>query len=90
MIIFTYIGIAVASLAAPIVLIFLYHFLQEAFVGIRVVLWLNSEWNEMIRQGLTEQAPNLRRLRDSVKFFLRTFGSFRNTRFNSKLNNIFN
>lgn len=90
---FTFVGIAFTAIFAGIVLlllsIWLYNFAKEAYVGIKVVLFLNDEWNELIKRGMTQPKPTMARIKETVKFYCRVFGNFQTTRFTSRLGNVF-
>jgi hypothetical protein len=90
---FTFVGIAFTAIFAGIVLlllsIWLYNVAKEAYVGIKVVLFLNDEWNEMVKRGMTQPKPTMTRIKETIKFYRRIFGNFQTTRFTSKLGNVF-
>ncbi len=86
---FAFVGITFASIFAIIFLLLLYSVAKEAYVGIKVVLFLNAEWNEMIKRGMTQPKPTMDRIKETIKFYFRTFGNFQTSRFTSKLGNVF-
>lgn len=90
---FTYLGYTFSAIAVGIgfvlLVVYLYHVAKEAYVGIKVVLFLNDEWNEMIKRGMTQPKPALRRIYEAARFFCRYFGHFQTIRFTSKLDNVF-
>jgi hypothetical protein len=81
-------GIA-ALIITVITIVLLVRIIREIVVGIKCVHWLHGEWLKMVDQGMVGDETYLQHALGSVRFFVRTFGSFQSTRFTSKFGNRF-